>query len=231
MFHPYLFELYLYQRVSEMTMTNQCNWCSDELAEEILDQSTVMEVDAGTAVMNPGDPVEGAYILELGAVKLFRICGDGNRHVLYLLRKDGMCALSTLTSLTGGTMDILAEAEVPTKIRVLPKELTDRLFVENEEWRNMVLHSIRTSWQDSMGMLDQVAFKPLKGRLESYLQTHSQLSDRQIVTKSHAEIAEELYVSREAVSRTLKTMENEGMVRLGHGSIKVIDIQESNCQS
>ena len=128
-------------------------------------------------------------------------------------------------------MDILAEAEVPTKIRVLPKELTDRLFVENEEWRNMVLHSIRTSWQDSMGMLDQVAFKPLKGRLESYLQTHSQLSDRQIVTKSHAEIAEELYVSREAVSRTLKTMENEGMVRLGHGSIKVIDIQESNCQS
>ncbi len=190
-----------------------------------------MEVDAGTVVMNPGDPVEGAYILERGAIKLFRICEDGNRHLLYLLRKDGMCALSTLTSLTGGTMDILVEAEVPTKIRVLPKELADRLFVENEEWRNVVLHSIRTSWQDSMGMLDQVAFKPLKGRIESYLQTHSQLSVRQIVTKSHAEIAEELYVSREAVSRTLKTMENEGMVHLGHGSIKVIDIPESNCQS
>lgn len=214
-----------------MTTTNQCNWCSEELAAEILDQSTVMEVDAGTVVMNPGDPVEGAYILERGAIKLFRICEDGNRHLLYLLRKDGMCALSTLTSLTGGTMDILVEAEVPTKIRVLPKELADRLFVENEEWRNMVLHSIRTSWQDSMGMLDQVAFKPLKGRIESYLQTHSQLSVRQIVTKSHAEIAEELYVSREAVSRTLKTMENEGMVHLGHGSIKVIDIPESNCQS
>ena len=214
-----------------MTMTNQCNWCSDELAAEILEQSTVMEVAPGTVVMNPGDPVEGAYILEQGAVKLFRICEYGNRHLLYLLRKDGMCALSTLTSLTGGTMDILAEAEVSTTIRVIPKELADRLFVENEEWRNMVLHSIRTSWQDAMNMLDQVAFKPLKGRLESYLHTHSQLSARQIVTKSHAEIAEELYVSREAVSRTLKTMENEGMVHLGHGSIKVIDIQTSNCQS
>ena len=91
-----------------MTMTNQCNWCSDELAAEILDQSTVREVAAGTVIMNPGDPVEGAYILEQGAVKLFRICEYGNRHLLYLLRKDGMCALSTLTSLTGGTMDILA---------------------------------------------------------------------------------------------------------------------------
>jgi len=128
-------------------------------------------------------------------------------------------------------MDILAEAEVSTKIRVIPKELTDRLFVENEEWRNMVLSSIRTSWQDAMSMLDQVAFKPLKGRIETYLHTHSQLSDRKIVAKSHGEIAEELYVSREAVSRTLKTLENEGMVHLGHGSIKVIDIQASNCQS
>lgn len=212
-------------------MTNQCNWCSDELAAEILEQSTVMEVAAGMVIMNPGDPVEGAYILEQGAVKLFRICEHGNRHLLYLLHKDGMCALSTLTSLTGGTMDILAEAEVSTKIRVIPKELTDRLFVENEEWRNMVLSSIRTSWQDAMSMLDQVAFKPLKGRIETYLHTHSQLSDRKIVAKSHGEIAEELYVSREAVSRTLKTLENEGMVHLGHGSIKVIDIQASNCQS
>ena len=208
-----------------MTMTNQCNWCSDELAAEILDQSTVMEVAAGEVIMNPGDTVEGAYILEQGAVKLFRICESGNRHLLYLLCNEGMCALSTLTSLAGGTMDILAEAEVPTKIRVLSKELAHRLFVENEEWRDMVLHGIWSSWQDSMDMLDQVAFKPLKGRLESYLKTHSQLSVRQIVTKSHAEIAEELYVSREAVSRTLKTMENEGMVHLGHGSIKVIDIQ------
>ena len=68
-----------------MTITNQCNWCSDELAAEILDQSTVMEVAAGEVIMNPGDTVEGAYILEQGAVKLFRICESGNRHLLYLL--------------------------------------------------------------------------------------------------------------------------------------------------
>ena len=215
----------------EKTTANSCDWCSKELAAEIIDRSTVVEVAAGSTVMNPGDPVEGAYILEQGAVKLFRICEYGNRHLLYLLRKDGMCALSTLTSLTTGKMDVLVEAEVDCKIRVLSKELADRLFAENEEWRNMVLQSIRASWQDSMVMLDQVAFKPLKSRLETYLNNHSVLSVRQIVTKSHAEIAEELYVSREAVSRTLKTMENEGMVHLGHGSIKVIDIQDRTCQS
>lgn len=212
-----------------MTTTNQCNWCSDELAALVRDESTLMEVPAGEVIMNPGDPVEGAYILEQGAVKLFRICELGNRHLLYLLRKDGMCALSTLTSLTGGTIGVMAEAEMPSKIRVLSKELADELFVENEEWRNMVLRSIYSAWQDSMAMLDQVAFKPLKGRLESYLSTHVSLSSRQIVAKSHAEIAEELYVSREAVSRTLKTLENEGAVHLGHGSIKVLDIQESSC--
>ena len=212
-----------------MVTTNQCNWCSDELAALVRDESTLIEVAAGEVLMNPGDPVEGAYILEQGAVKLFRICELGNRHLLYLLRKDGMCALSTLTSLTGGTMGVMAEAETSCKIRVLSKEFADQLFVENEEWRNMVLRSIYNSWQDSMAMLDQVAFKPLKGRLETYLGTHAHLSSRQIVAKSHAEIAEELYVSREAVSRILKILENEGAVHLGHGSIKVLDIQATSC--
>ena len=61
-----------------------------QVAAEILDQSAIMEVAPERC--ESGDPVEGAYILERGAVKLFRICEYGNRHLLYLLRKDGMCA-------------------------------------------------------------------------------------------------------------------------------------------
>ena len=212
-----------------MATTNQCNWCSDELASLVRNESTLIEVPAGEVIMNPGDPVQGAYILEQGAVKLFRICEFGNRHLLYMLQKDGMCALSALTSLIGGTIGIMAEAETPSKIWVLSKGFANELFVENVEWRNMVLRSILSSWQDSMFMLDQVAFKPLKSRLVFYLSTHAELSSRQIVAKSHAEIAEELYVSREAVSRTLKTMEKEGTVHLGHGSIKVLNIQATSC--
>ena len=75
-------------------------------------------------------------------------------------------------------MDILAEAEVSTTIRVIPKE--PRIgFLSKMKNGEMVQHSIRTSWQDSMVDVDQVAFKPLKGRLNPTWQTHSQLSARQ----------------------------------------------------
>ena len=73
-----------------------------------------------------------------------------------------------------------------------------------------------------MVMLDAVAFKPLQRRLEKYLAAHAALSKRSIVRKSHAEIAGELNVSRDAVSRALKAMENQDDIHLGHGSIKVI---------
>lgn len=205
------------------------NFCSDVLASEILATSKLIEVPAGAVIMKPGDPVEGSFILEQGAVKLFRICEHGNRHLLYLLRDASMCALSTLTSLIGGTSDVLVEAEVFTRIRFLPKDRANQLFFENEEWRALVLREILSSWKDSMSMLDQLAFNPLKKRLESYLLIHSKLSDRKIVRKSHAEIADELYVSREAVSRTLKGMETEGDVHLGHGSIKVLDVLANKC--
>jgi CRP-like cAMP-binding protein len=54
---------------------------------------------------------------------------------------------------------------------------------------------------------------------------HAALSERQVVHKSHAEIAKELNVSREAISRMLKMMENQDAVHLGHGSIKVFNVK------
>lgn len=175
--------------------------------------------------MSPGDVVQGAFILQKGTVKLFRVFESGEKHLLYLLSGNCMCAMSSLTGLMGGQIPILAEAEEDIEIQFIPKEESNRLFLENEEWRTLILKGVLESWEESMSMLDQVAFKPLQLRLERYLAQHASLSERQVVQKSHAEIAHELNVSREAVSRVLKLMENQDAVHLGHGSIKVMNVR------
>ena len=117
---------------------------------------------------------------------------------------------------------ILAEAEEDVEFLVLPQAVANQWFVEKKEWRLTLLSNFLEGWQESMAMLDAVAFKPLQRRLEKYLAVHAALSELSIVRKSHAEIAGELNVSREAVSRALKAMENQDDIHLGHGSIKVI---------
>ena len=178
----------------------------------------------GSTIMSPGDDVNGAFILQKGTVKLFRVFESGEKHLLYLLSGNCMCALSSLTGLMGAQIPILAEAEEDIEVLVVPRDEANRLFLENEEWRTLILNGVLDSWNESMSMLDEVAFKPLQRRLEKYLSQHAILSARQVVQKSHAEIAQELNVSREAVSRVLKVMENQDAVHLGHGSIKVINV-------
>ena len=207
-----------------MRTTNQRNWCSVALADLLSANSEVVSMPKGSIVLSPGDEVASAFILNKGSVKLFRVSESGERHLLYLLSGDCLCALSTLTTLVGKKNVILAEAESDIEVQVISREEASRLFVENEEWRTLVLSGVLESWQETMQMLDQVAFNPLQHRLKQYLALHAGLSERQIVQKSHAEIAEELNVSREAVSRVLKVMEKDDAVHLGHGSIKVIDV-------
>lgn len=204
---------------------NQCNWCSAELAEVLSAKAECIQMPKGSTIMSPGDIVNGTFILQKGTVKLFRVFESGEKHLLYLLSGNCMCALSSLTGLLGRRISILAEAEEDVEVQVVSQEESNRLFLENEEWRTLILNGVLDSWEESMGMLDQETFMPLQRRLEKYLVQHAALSERQVVHKSHAEIAQELNVSREAISRMLKMMENQDAVHLGHGSIKVINVK------
>ena len=204
---------------------NQCNWCSAELADVLSAKAECIQMPKGSIIMSPGDIVNGTFILQKGTVKLFRVFESGEKHLLYLLSGNCMCALSSLTGLLGRRISILAEAEEDVEVQVVSQEESNRLFLENEEWRTLILNGVLDSWEESMGMLDQETFMPLQRRLEKYLVQHAALSERQVVHKSHAEIAQELNVSREAISRMLKMMENQDAVHLGHGSIKVINIK------
>lgn len=208
-----------------MISPNRRHWCSADLADVLSEKAELIQMPKGSTVMSPGDVVQGAFILQKGTVKLFRVFESGEKHLLYLLSGNCMCAMSSLTGLMGGQIPILAEAEEDIEIQFIPKEESNRLFLENEEWRTLILKGVLESWEESMSMLDQVAFKPLQLRLERYLAQHASLSERQVVQKSHAEIAHELNVSREAVSRVLKLMENQDAVHLGHGSIKVMNVR------
>ena len=180
-FNSYSKALPLYTNQSEMNTANQRHWCSPELANLMFAKGELIQMPKGSTIMSPGDDVKGAFILQKGTVKLFRVFESGEKHLLYLLSGNCMCALSSLTGLMGGQIPVLAEAEDDIEVLFLPRDEANRLFLENEEWRTLILNDVLDSWNETMTMLDQVAFKPLQRRLEKYLVQHASLSDRQVV--------------------------------------------------
>jgi CRP/FNR family transcriptional regulator len=69
--------------------------------------------------------------------------------------------------------------------------------------------------------IDQVTFNQLDSRLLGYLNKKADLTDGTTISTTHQQIADDLHVSREAISRLLKTMEKRGMISLGRNRIEI----------
>ena len=78
-----------------------------------------------------------------------------------------------------------------------------------------------SKFMEMVRVLDTVAFKNLDERMVDYLKKRVESAKNDVVQTSHQEIATDLNVSREAVSRLLKNMEKEGLVKLGRNLIWV----------
>ena len=68
-------------------------------------------------------------------------------------------------------------------------------------------------------VIDNIAFHGLDDRMEKYLIALTESLKNKTVNITHQQIASDLNVSREAVSRLLKKLESIGRVKLGRNQI------------
>jgi CRP/FNR family transcriptional regulator len=75
-----------------------------------------------------------------------------------------------------------------------------------------------------MVLIEEVVFKRMDQRLADTLIERSQ-SGGEIIKMTHEELATELGTAREVISRLLKELELNGLVRLQRGSIEILDLK------
>ena len=67
--------------------------------------------------------------------------------------------------------------------------------------------------------INDIAFENLEYRVSKYLEQTSLVHNNNILNRKHFDIARDLKVSREAVSRILKKLEKEEVLSLGRNKI------------
>ena len=104
--------------------------------------------------------------------------------------------------------------------------LTDAGIIDSTGVLELVSH-IETTYDFRMlelvKTIDSIAFKKMDERLLEYLDKKVETSGSKTVSVTHQQIAYDLNASREAISRLLKQMAKEGMVKLGRNKIEVIE--------
>lgn len=191
------------------------------LQEEIARIGKIMRFRAGQTIMDAGDYVRIIPLVLEGVIKVVREDESGNELFLYYLQPGETCSMSFTCCLAHKKSEIRASAEEDCIVIAIPVRYVDEWMTRYQSWKNYVMRTYDQRMMELIHTIDNIAFKRMDERLLDLLKKKAEAVGSRTILVTHQEIAYDLNASREAVSRLLKQLENEGTVRLGRNKIEL----------
>ncbi len=192
------------------------------LQQVIANEGRVHQFREGDVILDYGGYVRMLPLILAGTIKISRLADDGTELFLYYLSRGESCTMTFSCCLHDKRSEIRAVAEEDTTVLALPQQRLDQWMMNYQSWKNFVITSYDQRMNELIRTIDQVTFHQLDERLLDYLRKRAAVHADRTITTTHQEIASDLHVSREAVSRLLKALERRGELRLGRNLITMV---------
>ncbi len=170
---------------------------------------------------------ENAYINSIpivisGSIRVMRTDEDGREIMLYYIESGESCIMSFLGGMHQDTSKIKAIAEEKTEILFIPIQKVTELIKEYPEWLDYIFRLYHKRFEELLEVVNQVAFKKMDERILNFIKKKCELTKSNELHLTHEQIANELGTVRVVVSRLLKQMEDNGLVKLGRNKIFLV---------
>ena len=193
------------------------------LVDEILNIASFRKVKEGVGLIEYGDQITHVPLVLSGSLKVMRINEEDEEVLLYFLVGGDSCAASFSCCMVKKRSEITAIAEEDSELIMIPLNKADSWLEKFPVWRNFIFNMYDQRLFSLIDTVDRLAFSKLDEQLMDYLELKAQIKGSQSIEIKHAEIATDLNVSREAISRLLKKLEKSGKVELGRNRIALIE--------
>lgn len=193
-----------------------------ELLNAIIEVGFSQEYAAGTNLINHGDTVKFIPLILKGLIKISRIDDQGRELLLYYVNPTESCAMTFTCCMQQKQSKIQATAEENVEIWKIPISYMDGWMNQYSSWKNFVMNTIQSRFDELLTTIDQITFQKLDERLIHYLKEKSKVTSSALINLSHEQIAQELATSRVVVSRLLKKLENDEKLLLYRHQIKLL---------
>ncbi len=183
-----------------------------------------IQVPAGVSVCQSGDHCESLVIVLQGQVKVFRPAASGRSVTLYYVGNQESCILTASCILNDSPFPAFAETMTEVEALSVPPHKVKQWLIEEPLWQQYILGLLSQRMADLIELVNALAFQALDIRLADWLLVQSSLyPDSTSLKTTHQLIAEDLASSREVISRLLKEFETNGIIKLGRGTIAILD--------
>jgi CRP/FNR family transcriptional regulator, cyclic AMP receptor protein len=193
---------------------------SDQL-DRLATRSTLSTVDAGEIVAHRGAPAVRLIVVETGALTAIRETADGQR--LRLGEFPAPCAIDKAAVLDSGGHTATWMAAVQSQIRLIPAAELFAIVDDVPAARRHVLRILAGQVRDHQDDLVQASFGDATSRTAAWLiRAADQHGPKIIVPGAQQGLAESIGMTRVSVNRALRSLAEEGLVRVGPGAVTVL---------
>ena len=180
-------------------------------------------VKKGAVLHSGGADCTGLLLIKTGQLRAFILSKEGREVTLYRLFDRDICLFSASCMLRSLQFDVTIQAEKDTELWVIPTEIYQRIMAQSAPLSNYTNEIMASRFSEVMWLMEQVMWNSMDKRVAAFLleEASIQAADRLPIT--HESIANHLGTHREVVTRVLRYLQNEGMVRLARGTVELTD--------
>ena len=181
-------------------------------------------LEKGDYLFREGDPAEGFYIVQRGAIKVHRVSAAGKEQVIHVFRPVESFAEAALASAGGYPAD--ARATDASAVVLIPKRDFVALLRGRPELALRMLGSMSQHLRVLVGLLDDLSLKDTETRVANWLlkQCPQPLGTGAIVIeldRTKRVLAAELGATSETLSRTLAKFREQKLLRVAGRTITI----------
>jgi CRP-like cAMP-binding protein len=178
-------------------------------------------------VFREGEPAEGFFVMSSGKVKVFKLSEEGKEQVLHVLEPGHTFAEAVIFE--GGVYPAHAETLTDAEMLFLPKRPFLELLEKHPKVAIRMLASLSRWLKRMTDLVESLSLRDVEARLVLFL--YEELKNRGISPKDG--VALELGVSKnvlasrlgtvpETFSRTLKRLQDEGLIVVRGKQIRIV---------
>ncbi|MBH5319822.1 Crp/Fnr family transcriptional regulator [Paenibacillus sp. GSMTC-2017] len=169
-------------------------------------------------VIYEGEFLEHAALILDGTVRMYKLSDSGREVTLYRISSGECCPMMASSILGESVYEASACIEKPTTVLFIPVRIFQKWMNNYLGFRQYIFKTFARRLIVMSNLIDSVVFKTIRSRISEYLLLMTS-SDNNSLSITHDVLSIELGTAREVISRTLKSMENDGLLRASRGQI------------
>ena len=192
---------------------------SPKMLERLSELGESRTFQKNEVLLNEHAFIRSIPIVTKGTIKIIQTDDDYREILLYYIHPGETCVMSFFEGIHSEKSKIKAVAEEESEVLLIPIRKAAQLVKEFPEWIEYIFFIYHRRFENLLEIVNELSFKKMDTRLLQLLKRKSEAIGSKELVITHEQVANEMGTSRVVISRLLKQMEYEKLIKLGRNKI------------